>query len=447
MVSPSPSEEIYTVSVLTRLIKAGLEERFGRVWIEGEISNLKTPSSGHLYFTLKDDSSQIRCVLFRFSARGIRFKPQDGQKVLCRGRITVYEPRGDYQLILEYLEPRGVGALQLAFEQLKERLFKEGLFDPSRKKRLPVLPRRIAIVTSPTGAAVQDFLKVLRRRFANLEVLVDPVPVQGEGSSEAIAGAIDELNKMPGIDVIILARGGGSLEDLWAFNTELVARAIARSEIPVISAIGHEVDYTISDFVADLRAPTPSAAAEMVVASKKEFLTLLQNILTRLERAMKHQTVLLRERLETHRRVIRDPRSLIESFLLRLDELEARITKGIRNHLRFRMERYLRLNQGLRHQNPVEKLVAYAVRARSLHKGMKDQMGFYFARRRARLEGLILALDTLSPLAILGRGYSLTRKMPGMNLLKDARSIKSGERVHVQLNKGALICRVEETRG
>ncbi|HEY5648873.1 MAG TPA: exodeoxyribonuclease VII large subunit [Nitrospiria bacterium] len=443
---PSTREEIHTVSGLTRLIKTGLEERFGRVWVEGEISNLKAPSSGHLYLSLKDESTQIRCVLFRFSARGVRFKPQDGQKVLCRGRLTVYEPRGDYQLILEYMEPRGVGALQLAFEQLKERLSKEGLFDPSRKKELPMLPRRIAVVTSPSGAAIQDILKVLRRRFANLHVLIAPVPGQGEGAAERIAAALDELNGIDGIEVIILARGGGSLEDLWAFNEEAVARAIARSGIPVVSAVGHEVDFTIADFVADLRAPTPSAAAEMVVASKKEFLDHIQNGLIRLERAFRHQAAFLRERLESHRRVIRDPRRLIEGFLVRLDELEARMTKGARNVFGLRLERYRRLNQGLRHQNPIEKLAGYALRAGSLRKGLNDRMGFELARRRARLEGLITALDSLSPLAILGRGYSLARKIPEMILLKDAGMIRSGEQVHVQLSKGALICRVEETR-
>ncbi|HEY4484794.1 MAG TPA: exodeoxyribonuclease VII large subunit, partial [Nitrospiria bacterium] len=241
--------QIYTVSSLTLLLKRELENRFGEIWVEGEISNLKIPSSGHLYMTLKDGQAQLRCVLFRSSGRQLKFVPRDGQQVLCRGRITVYEPRGDYQLVLDYLEPRGVGALQLAFEQLKERLQREGLFDPARKKPLPALPRRIAIVTSPTGAAIRDILKVLHRRFVNLQVLILPVPVQGESAAPAIAAAVDEANALGGFDALILARGGGSIEDLWAFNEEAVARAIVRSGIPVISAVGHEVDYTISDFV------------------------------------------------------------------------------------------------------------------------------------------------------------------------------------------------------
>src|SRR5512136_2779310 len=263
-------KRILTVSRLTALIRSTLEENFEHVWVEGEVSNLSTPSSGHLYFTLKDAGAQLRCVMFKGAVRNLRFRLKDGMGLILRGRITVYEQRGDYQLIAEYAEPLGIGALQLAFEQLKERLVREGLFDESRKKPLPVLPQRIGVVTSPTGAAIHDILTVVNRRFANVQILIVPVRVQGDGAAAEIAAAIDDVNRYGAVDVMIVGRGGGSLEDLWAFNEEAVARAIARSRIPVISAVGHETDYTIADFAADLRAPTPSAAAELAVKDRDE---------------------------------------------------------------------------------------------------------------------------------------------------------------------------------
>ena len=271
-------KKILTVSELTLEIKHHLEEGFGEIWVEGEISNFRSPSSGHYYFTLKDGKSQIRGVIFRFMGRYLKFEPQDGLAVICRGKISVYEPRGEYQLILDYMEPKGIGALQLAFEQLKEKLEKEGLFDAARKKPLPLLPKKIGIVASPTGAAIRDLLNVIGRRFPNVGILINPVKVQGEGSAQEIASAIYELNTIPEIDVIVVARGGGSLEDLWAFNEEIVARAIDHSSLPVISAVGHEIDFTIADFVADLRAPTPSVAGELVVKDKAELSHLIDSL-------------------------------------------------------------------------------------------------------------------------------------------------------------------------
>jgi len=281
-------KKILTVSELTLNIKGHLEEGFRELWVEGEISNFRSPASGHYYFTLKDDKSQIRAVVFRFMGRSLKFEPKDGLSVICRGRITVYEPRGEYQLILDYMEPKGIGALQLAFEQLKEKLAKEGLFDPAHKKLLPLLPQKIGIVTSPTGAAIRDLLTVIGRRFSNVEILINPVKVQGEGAHQEIAKSIYELNGIPGIDVIIITRGGGSLEDLWSFNEEIVARAIYRSSIPVISAVGHEIDFTIADFVADLRAPTPSAAGELVVRDKAELINLLETLFNRMKNIILH---------------------------------------------------------------------------------------------------------------------------------------------------------------
>ena len=256
---------IYSVTDLTRMIKNHLEQEFSLVWVSGEVSNLRYPHSGHCYFTLKDQTAQVRVVIFRSNLQPMRLKPADSLKIVCRGQLTVYEPRGEYQLIADYLEPLGLGALAQAFEQLKARLAAEGLFDARHKRPLPFLPRRLAVVTSPSGAAIRDFLQILNRRFPNIEVVLYPVRVQGQGAAEEIEAAIQTLNTMPEVEVIILTRGGGSIEDLWAFNEEKVARAIFHSTIPVISAVGHEIDFTIADFVADLRAPTPSAAAELVV--------------------------------------------------------------------------------------------------------------------------------------------------------------------------------------
>ena len=291
---PFLERTILTVSEVNERIKIVLEDTFFDIWVEGEISNLRTPSSGHAYLTLKDEHSQIRAVLFKMQRRYLRFDPKDGMLVIARGRISLYEPRGEYQLVVDYMEPKGVGALQIAFEQLKVRLAQAGLFDASRKRPLPVLPRCLGIITSPTGAVIRDMLQILRRRFANLHICIYPVRVQGDGAAVEIAHGIEALNRYPGIDVIIVARGGGSLEDLWAFNEEAVAQAIYASTIPVISAVGHEIDYTIADFVADVRAPTPSAAAELVIRNKSELYAELQVVTQQLQHAIRHH-------LEIHR--------------------------------------------------------------------------------------------------------------------------------------------------
>src|SRR5512146_544692 len=312
-------KRILTVSQLTALVKGVLEENFEHVWVEGEVSNLAMPGSGHLYFTLRDAGAQLRCVMFRASARVLKFRPKDGMGLVVRGRLSVFEPRGDYQLIVEYLEPKGIGALQLAFVQLKERLAREGLFDEAHKKPLPKLPQRIGIVTSATGAAIHDILNVLDRRYANLEILLYPVRVQGEGAATEIAQAIRDFNRYREIDVMIVGRGGGSLEDLWPFNEEVVARAIYQSKIPVISAVGHEVDFTIADFVADLRAPTPSAAAELVVRSKAELDAEVVALVHRLEQGMRHRLANLRGEVIGLARSLKDPTMLLGHLAQRVD--------------------------------------------------------------------------------------------------------------------------------
>jgi len=438
---------ILSVSALTRLIKQQLENGFVDIWVEGEASNLRIPGSGHLYFTLKDESAQLRAVLFRSSGRSVKFLPKEGQQVLCHGRVTVYEPRGEYQIVVDSIEPRGIGALQAAFEQLKERLQKEGLFDPSRKKPLPFFPCRIGIVTSPTGAAIRDILKVLSGPWAKLEIVINPVPVQGEGAAAAIASAIDELNDRGPFDLLIVGRGGGSLEDLWAFNEEVVARAIFRSRIPVISAVGHEVDYTISDFVADLRAPTPTAAAEMVIRARREWRDRIEFQRVRLSRGIQHGLEMTRSRLNVFQRSLRDPRKAIEASLFRLDELEVRIRRGLFNTLRHQAQRLRHARESLRHRSPLERLHRLGTQTQELTKRLELQAGFYLRQKRNRLESLLTALDGLSPLAILSRGYSITRKLPEMRLIKKAQEVDPGARVQVRLHQGALICRVEETEG
>ena len=396
--------KIYTVSDLTTEIRTVLEDSFAGVWVEGELSNFRHHSSGHMYFTLKDQESQIRAVMFRQQNRQLKFRPQDGLAILMYGEISVYEPRGEYQIVVEYMEPRGIGALQLAFEQLKERLQAEGLFDDSRKRPIPMLPGRIGVITSPTGAAIRDILQVLRRRFAGVDVLIYPVTVQGDQAAPEIVEAIRELNRRGGLDVLIVARGGGSIEDLWAFNEEVVARAIAGSKIPVISAVGHQVDYTIADFVADLRAPTPSAAAELVVSKKDE-------------------------------------------LAQRLDDLQARMSGAVRSRLDALIARVGGLERHLRLLNPMERI---RMQRRHLTALWKDLTG-WADRRLAVLNGELKAaagkLDSLSPLAILSRGYSICLRVPGHEIVKESAELVVGDEVQVRLHRGRLHCDVREVTG
>jgi len=347
---------IYTVSQLTSSIKIVLEDSFQNILVEGEISNFDRPASGHFYFTLKDEKSELKCVFFKSSNEKVKFEIKDGMQVLCGGRISIYEKRGVYQLYVTKLEPKGVGALQLAFEQLKERLFKEGLFDEAHKKKIPLLPERIGIVTSTTGAAIKDILHVLDKRFSNVEVVINPVKVQGEGAREEIAAAVEELNRIGNIDVMIVARGGGSLEDLWAFNEEIVARAIYNSKIPVISAVGHEIDWTISDFVADMRAPTPSVAAEIVIAKKSE----------------------LADRLdELTKKITGFPASIVKEYEQRLDEIETGISLRFRHYMQLKEENFKLLSEKIEILSPLGILdrgysISFKLPDRKIIKNSKD---------------------------------------------------------------------------
>ncbi len=439
-------KKILTISELTLKIKKHLEEGFDEVWVEGEISNFRSPSSGHYYFTLKDEKSQIRAVIFKFMGRYLKFDPHDGLQVICRGRINVYEPRGEYQLILDYMEPKGIGALQLAFEQLKEKLQKEGLFDPDNKKPLPLLPQKIGIVTSPTGAAIKDILNVIGRRFPNVEILINPVKVQGEGSAQEIAIAIEELNHIPGIDVIILTRGGGSLEDLWSFNEEIVARAIYRSSIPVVSAVGHEIDFTIADFVADLRVPTPSAAGELVVKDKVELTNLVESLSNRLEKHMIHLLETERNQVMFLKRGLPDMRFRLTDLKLRVDDLNSRLSPRILQVLQLK-EEILKGRKGrLLLNSPKLAIEKYLKSVTLYEKGLIDSMRQVLYRFRQLLERYLKSLDGLSPLNVLKRGYSITRLLPSYQLVKESGMITPGDEINVVLEKGEVFCKVEKIK-
>ncbi len=443
--APDPGRRVLTVSELTFAIKTDLEGRFGGLWVEGEISNLRVQSSGHVYFTLKDDVAQIRAVLFRSRVRRLRFEPADGLHVLAFANLDVYAARGEYQLVCEILEPRGLGALQLAFEQLKARLQAEGLFDAARKRPLPPFPRRVGLVTSPTGAAVRDFLRVVTRRFAGVHVVIYPVRVQGETAAPEIARALHELNRLGGFDVLVVARGGGALEDLWAFNEEAVARAIAASKIPVISAVGHESDVTIADFVADLRAPTPSAAAELVVREKAQLVAHVASLRERLHRAARRPLQRFTERLADlrRRRVLTDPARPLRDFARRLDDLGVRLERGIRRHQADARGRVERARRTLR----PERLTA-AVRQdgrllAQLRRRLEQSMQGGVTRRRRAMEARAGQLESLSPLACLARGYSICA-LPSGEVVTRAAQVGVGAAVRVRLREGSLGCRVED---
>ena len=436
--------KVLSIGDLTRRIKSTLETGIPYVWVAGEISNYKGPGpSGHLYFTLKDQESAVPCAMWRGFAAKLKFEPENGMQVVAGGRVEVYVPHGKYQLIVETLEPRGVGALQLKFEQLKEKLQNEGLFDPARKRPLPFLPRKIAIVTSPTGAAVQDMLRTLRTRCPAVHVVVYPVRVQGEGSAQEVAAAIGHVNlAMPDVDVLIVGRGGGSIEDLWAFNEEAVARAIHASRIPVVSAVGHETDTTIADFVADVRALTPTDGAVRAVPVLEELVLSLADLETQLKRALRTRAQLARsvvDGLAEGRdlgRVVELPAQLGQ----RLDDLQERLTSAARQAPALVRQRLDRLDAALYADLP---RAAEAARERANH--LNDFLRSHALRAvdaaRARLREAAASLEALSPVAILGRGYSITYR--DGRIVKDAREVKPGDRLRTRLGSGEIDSRVE----
>jgi len=435
---------IYSVTDLTRMIKNRLEEEFPLVWVSGEVSNLRSPHSGHCYFSLKDQASQVRVVIFRSYFQAMRFKPADSLKIICRGQLTVYEPRGEYQLLVDYVEPLGMGALAQAFEDLKNRLAAEGLFEARHKKPIPFLPRRLAVVTSPSGAAIQDFLQILNRRFPNIEVLIYPVRVQGQGAGDEIAAAIETLNTLPDLDVLILTRGGGSIEDLWAFNEEKVARAIFHSAIPVISAVGHEIDFTIADFVADLRAPTPSAAAELVVPRQEELHLNVQRLAGALRQRLLGLVQQSWERFRLLKVRLKDPRRRIAELRLRLDDRLEQLLRAWESkrrdadaHLKLTAARLNLLS--VRRQSEQQRLVLQQ-RAQQLAQAF----AWRAAASRRRLQHLHDRLAPLNPEAILARGYAIATTLPEKAVLRSTQQTAVGRDISVRLHQGALQCKVTD---
>jgi exodeoxyribonuclease VII large subunit len=442
-----PQRRIFSVRDLVGTVRTALECEYTDIWIGGEISNYRPADSGHLYFTLKDGEAQLRIVMFRMQARLLRFRPENGMEIVARGRVTVYENRGELQLIAEYLEPKGAGALQIAFEQLKAKLAAEGLFDTERKKRIPILPAAIGVVTSPRGAAIHDMLNVLRRRHATARLLIYPAQVQGESAAGEVSSGIRYFNKSRRVDVIVIARGGGSLEDLAAFNDEGLARVISASELPVISAIGHETDFTIADFVADLRAPTPSAAAEMVISARQQIEQQIESLGRRLEHGIRYRLMLTRQRfqdLSEHRAVLRIT-DMIRRRQQRLDDLSGRLLtsekdrlQGYRRRLelaavRVRHHDLRRVFQGL--QKDLEAVSAQIPRA----------MRAVLLNRRARWEQVGAKLNALSPLNILERGYAVVFDAFGRPLI-DSSQVSPGDELRLRLAKGAVDASVLRTK-
>jgi exodeoxyribonuclease VII large subunit len=446
--APARAERrVHTVSELTEAIRGVIEGSFGDLWVEGEISNCRVWATGNVFFTLKDEASQIKAIMFRTAVRYLRFTPEDGLHVIARGRLAIYEPKGEYQLVCEHLEPHGYGARQVAFDQLKKRLHAEGLFDPARKRPLPALPRRIGIVTSLDGAALRDILKVLRRRSPNTSVLIRPTRVQGDGAADEVARAIAALARIPRVDVIIVGRGGGSSEDLWAFNEESVARAIAASQVPIVSAVGHEVDVTIADYVADLRAPTPSAAAEMVVAAKQEFCGRIDRLSGRLAAAAR--AGLQRGRATVH---VLSSRRGLAAFPARVamrgrhtGELRHQLEAAVRALLGRRGREYALFRQRLESRDLARRLGGMRTRLTKARERMIGAADRAQHRADGRFRALAGRLENLSPLAVLGRGYAVCWNADKTAIIRRAESVAPGDAVRVTLSSGELSCRVEET--
>ncbi len=443
-VQAETASQIYTVSRLTAEIKTLLEDRYPFIWVSGEVTNFVRAGSGHFYFALKDDKAQIKAVMFRGQTRGVKFLPENGMHLNGLGRISVYEPRGVYQIIFEFLEPQGVGALQVAFEQLKQRLAAEGLFEREHKKPLPAVPRCIALITSPTGAALQDLLQIMGRRFPNLEIDILPVRVQGQGAADEIAAALALANGRSTADVIIVARGGGSLEDLNAFNTEAVARAIFASRIPVVSAVGHETDFTIADFVADLRAPTPSAAAELVVPLKSELSARCRSLNAALTQAMLRVLSGHRTTLRQTRRALVDPRKRLQDLRLRLDDQVGRLHRTVTRDLQMRRERLVWRVKKLYDHSPAETIRRYKATIEVITSKILSLFQKKMIIERYRLDGAAGKLSALGPPAVLARGYSITRTLADGNVVRDNRQVDIGQFLRVIVAKGSLTCKIED---
>jgi exodeoxyribonuclease VII large subunit len=439
----APERRVWTVRALVSAVRAHVEREYSDCWVEGEISNLRIPDSGHLYFTLKEENAQIRVVMFRSSARLLRFRPENGLHVTVRGRITVYEERGELQISAEFMEPQGAGALQLAFEQLKARLQAEGLFEASRKKAIPPLPLRIGIITSPQGAALQDILNILARRHHSANVLIYPAQVQGDAAAGEVMAGLRHFNRSRAVEVIIIARGGGSVEDLAAFNHEGLARAVAESKIPVISAIGHETDFTIVDFVADLRAPTPSAAAELVIRSRQEIEAQADELHRRLERAVRYRLLIARQELTQLGQHGAFARMMdgINRRQQKLDDHRFRLEKAQRQIFERWRRRWEGASAAVRHYDARRRLAAVRLGLEAEVASLAAAARALLLEKRAALDRRVASLEALSPVAILNRGYALVFDANG-ELVKDAARLRTGDEVSARLARGRVRARV-----
>jgi exodeoxyribonuclease VII large subunit len=438
-----PERRVWAVRDLVAAVRTHVEREYSDAWVEGEISNFRAPDSGHLYFTLKDGSAQIRVVMFRSSAKLLRFRPADGMQVVVRGRVTVYEERGELQIAAEYIEPKGAGSLQIAFEQLKAKLEAEGLFAAERKKALPALPGRVGIVTSPQAAALRDILNILQRRHHTVNVVIYPAQVQGEAAAQEVAAGVRHFNRERSVEVIVVARGGGSAEDLAAFNDEALARTVAASEIPVISAVGHETDFTIVDFVSDLRAPTPSAAAELVIRSRQGVEDQAAALQERLERAVRYRLLMGRQALTelAQHGAFGGIMGAIRQRQQKLDDLTYRMERGERRRLDQMRRRWETVAAAVRHFDLASILASMRVGLGAREAALAGVMRNVLLLQRTRVERLTTGLESLSPLAVLERGYALVFDAAG-KLLKDANGTEVGQEISARLARGEIVARV-----
>ena len=439
-----PSRKIYTVTELTEEIRSTLESGFSSVWIKGEISNYKKAPSGHSYFTLKDDSAQIRCVMFKLQGRFIKFRLEDGLQVLAWGRVSVYGPRGDYQFIIDTVEPAGLGSLMLSFEQLKMKLAAEGLFDETRKRVLPKFPRTVGVVTSATGAAVRDIIKIIHRRSPHINVLLSPTSVQGDRAPQEIVSALSRLCRIDEVDVIIVGRGGGSVEDLWAFNAEEVVREVALCVKPIISAVGHETDFTLTDFAADVRASTPSAAAELVAPDVFELALSAQSLFSRLKNSLYNSLERRSSALGEWYKRLYDPRRSIVLKRQLMDEMALRLRSAIRRDIERKTFDYDGLRKRLRIELPAQKLRACDEAVQAMSSRLSRVISHRLSETRSNLTSLVGRIDDLSPLKVLSRGYSITFRVDDGRTVMDSDSVDAGDSLRIRLARGELITEVTQ---
>ena len=437
--------DVFTVSQLNQRAKQLLEITFSSVKVEGEISNLSRPSSGHWYFTLKDKGAQVRCAMFRSRTAQVKFQPKEGDKIVVRGKVSLYENRGDYQLIVDAMKPAGEGQLQQAFIQLKQKLGAEGLFNPEHKQSLPAEIKRIAVITSPTGAAIHDILTVLNRRFPAIEVDIYPVQVQGQEAAQQMIWSINQVNSDARVDVIIVGRGGGSIEDLWSFNDENLARTIFHSPLPIVSAVGHEVDFTIVDFVADVRAPTPSAAAELLSPNQEEYISRLSALNSRLENSIQQQLQNKQWQLQSAKRGLQHPGDKLSQYAQTLDMLELRLQQSQQNALNKLMQRLTKGQQRLQQQSPANKLQKIEAQLGFLQQRLTRSMKQYLASKGERLQQNALLLNAVSPLQTLGRGYAILQTGTDA-VIRDSHDVKKGDLISARIGHGKLELSVEKVK-